>query len=213
MHCMVIFGYEDRGTTLVARTYAEDEFVRAPISEIGPGLMFLADHAEPIPPPDGLREAVTIGVRNWRRVPARQPFGGEYLYGADALAGWAEDIGRAEGLDGESHESLFGVSWWNFYSLVEAREAATTFLRQAAGIAGDAAPHLLAASEAYAEETRLLDGALKDGDAFLGPWTGRSIDDWSSDVRQREQDLLRRAREMEKVAIAALDAASSALVQ
>lgn len=43
-------------------------------------------------------------------------------------------------------------------------------------------------------------------EAFLGPWTGKSIADWTPEVRQQEIDLLNSACEIEKEAIESMTA-------
>ena len=39
----------------------------------------------------------------------------------------------------------------------------------------------------------------------MGPWTGKTVKDWSDDARTRERDILTRAQHLEAQAIAELE--------
>jgi len=54
-------------------------------------------------------------------------------------------------------------------------------------------------------------GVYGKKDAFLGPWSGKSIQDWSDKVWEREREILAEARKTETAAIAELEKAVAAL--
>jgi hypothetical protein len=213
LNMAVIFGYEDGGQTVRMYDYFGRETpTRKPTAEIGAMLLFLGERTEPLSRRDALLQGLTIAARNWprRHDPADHEERG-YWFGNLALTKWGEDLGRYDTLSDPEREKLFFVSWWCFDVLADARPAAVTFLRSHADLLeGEAANALQRAAALYQQEGELLGSAFCRKDAFLGPWSGKSIVDWTADVRQREQDLLAQAREIEAAAIAEIEKALAA---
>lgn len=212
MNVGVAYGYEDRGRKVLMRDYMKgDEPASVQLSGLGPMLIFLADHAEPLPRRQAVVEALKIAVRNWRREPVVEKKG-RYHYGEDALAAWAEDIAQAGNFTDDERSNMFHPSWWNFSSLEDARWAAVRFLKDSAAVLeGEAAAAAERAAALYEQEAKLLTSVLDAKDAFLGPWSGKDIQAWTDDARRREQEILSQAREIESAAIAEMEAALAAL--
>lgn len=203
----VVFGYEDGGKMLLLRDYFRaDEPLRLPLSELGFLILFLGDRHKALPRRSALIEALRIAVRNWRRERfAAGP--GEYWYGDAALAHWIDDLGATK-LSKPEKRLFLEVNWWNFNTMADARDAAVTFLREAAAeLGGRYASALRRAADAYQRECDLLGAVFAAKDAFLGPWSGKSIEDWSAAVRRREREILTQAREIEHAAIAEIEKA------
>ena len=206
----VIQGYEDGGKTVLMRQYWKpEEVVRRAISDLPGFLIFLNPGPKALSPRDALEQGLRIAVRNWHRSDGPDPNEkGYYLYGRAALEKWSHDLGLFDELSEKEREILFFVSWWNFTSLEDARAAAVKFLHDGARLL-EAEPRkaLDRAAEIYQRESALLSRAKEAGDAFLGPWTGKSMADWTLEVRRREKFLLARARELEAAAIAEIEKA------
>ena len=205
----VISGYDDGGRTVLMKNYFQGEqVVRKPTADLAGFLLFLHEQTEPLSPEDVLRQALQMGVRNWRRND-RPSYGhpGHYLYGSEALAKWSDDLALTD-LKEDERGWLFFVSWWNFSSLADARVAAVRFLRESGALlSGQAEQSLAAAAEAYEREVSLLGSAFGSKDAFLGPWSGKTIADWTPEVRQHEREILMRAAEIETAAIGEMEKA------
>jgi hypothetical protein len=207
----VIYGYEDAGKTLLLRDWFHgDKPLVLPAAKLGPMLMFPVRREQPLTRKGALRAALRADVRNWRRK-AVKAAKGEYLYGAAALRQWAKDIAGADKLAEKDRQLLFFVSWWNFGCLADARAAAATYLKANAKLMdGDRRKALTAAADLYAREGQSLGGVFAKRDAFLGPWSGKTIQDWSAAVRKREQEVLEQIRKTEAAAIAELSKALAA---
>ena len=171
-------------------------------------LLFLGERTTPLAPRDAAIQGLTIAAQNWHRRhdPVDETRG--YWFGELALTKWCEDLGMYDTLSDQEREKLFFVSWWNFDALEDARKAAVVFLRSHADLLEEeAAGALQRAAGLFQQEGDLLGSAFGRKDAFLGPWTGKSITDWTSEVRQREQKMLAQARTLEAAAIAAIEKA------
>ena len=80
--------------------------------------------------------------------------------------------------------------------LWDARIAAASFLRQNLDMAD------LSAADLYSQEVQSPPSVPQSSSKKLSrPWSGKSIADWTPEVRQREIDLLNQAREIEAEAI------------
>ncbi|MFT3786839.1 MAG: hypothetical protein QM770_11845 [Tepidisphaeraceae bacterium] len=53
----------------------------------------------------------------------------------------------------------------------------------------------------YQESGQLALRTFRDRDVFLGPWSGKKVEDWTKEVREREADLLQAMRERDNRAI------------
>jgi len=206
----VVCGYEDAGRTVLMRDYGGGEKIsRRATADLKIIALFLDAHNDAISPRDAAVQGISMGVRNWHR--RHDPAGDEvrgYWYGHLALTRWADDIGAFDTLSEEERGFLCFVSWWNFAALADARRHAGPFLRQVTPLLHQAARSALErAAGLYDRQADLLSRSFVHRDAFLGPWTGKSLNDWTDEVRRREQSLLTGARDLEADAIAALEEA------
>lgn len=192
----VIYGYSDKGKTLLLRDYFKgDEPLHLAPAQLGFLLLFLGEHIDPLPHEESIQDSLRIAVRNWRRERfATGP--GEYWYGDAALQHWAADLGTVN-LTEQEASLLHSVSWWNANTLLDARKAAVVFLT---GISRkmdeQTAAVLNRATELYRNEVELFTAALEGQQAFV-----RDITVWTPTIRQKEQDVLRAARLIETAAV------------
>ena len=192
----VICGYEE-GIILIRDYSRGDQTNRIEADKLPPFLLFLTDYTGAASREDALKMALKLAVENFSRPDPVLDKGGAYHYGKHALAKWAEDIAHYDDYSQEEREILHSVSCWNFCSLWDARTAAANFLRQNLDLA-DLAP----AANLYSQEAQLLRrSSFERKEAFLGCWSGKSIADWTPEVRQREIDLLNQALEIEAQAV------------
>lgn len=206
----VVYGYEDRGKVLRLRNYFDpDAVVKLPPAQLGFLVLFVEPYTQPLDPRQALIESLHIAAHNWKR--ERFTTGpGEYWYGDAAYEDWIGDVSAADSFTEEEREWLFYVNWWNFLSLVDARRAAVTYIRKhAALLDGDSRQAVTRAADLYEQELQLLQPILSTHEAFLGKWSGKSPADWTSEVRQREIELLTRARQLDAAAIAEIEKASA----
>lgn len=206
LNVATIFGFEDEGRILLLRDYMSDEpQLRLPIAKLGPFLCFLGDHTEALHPHDALVAGIRLAVENWHRSHASTR-AGRYWFGRAALLKWREDLQHGETFESEQRKLLFFVDWWTFDSLADARSAADRFLRRNAEyFLGSQHRHLLQAAALYNEEARLLRSILSEKQAFLGPWTGKGFEHWTSGTRQREMSILNQVLSLETAAVGELE--------
>ena len=108
---------------------------------------------------------------------------------------------------GELPEEMAAIT-----SLFDARLSAVQFLEgQADRLEGEASEALARAAEPYDQERKLPGQTMQAKDAFLGPWSGKEMTDWTDEVRAREQEVLSEAREIETLAVAQLERALATL--
>ena len=210
----VIYGYEDDGKTLLMRDYFKgEEPLRLPATELGALITFIKGHTEGLTRREAIIEGLRIAVKNWRREPMPSAKG-KYWYGEDAYAKWIEDLGKVGDLDDKECENLFFVSWWNFDCVEDARFAAVAFLREAAKLLGSEAGEALErAADLYEKESRLFGEVIAKKEAFLGPGTGNTIEDWSAEAQKREQGILAEAVKIEQAAIAEIEKALASVTE
>jgi hypothetical protein len=202
----VIYGFENEGQIVLLRSYMSDEpTLRLPVGQLGPLLCFLGDRGPALSPRDALLEGIRLGVATWHHgfTPGTD---GRFWLGHAALLKWREDVERAGDLCFDEKRLLFFVNWWVFDCLTDARINAERFLRRhAALLSGSPHRHLTAAADAYGIEARMLRTALADKHMFLGPWTGKELQHWSSAVREREVAFLGRLLAAEADAMGELE--------
>jgi len=214
----VCYGYEQAGnrTTFLWNGYGRDA-VEIPSDKLGPWQMILQNPVAPMESSASLHRALT--TPNWRR--SRLPHwdtnrvgDSVYLYGSNALRQWREDIGHADQWTDEQRKKLLFVSWWCFDCLVDARRAAAQFLNDRAQESeGDLRAALTEAAQIHGQTARkAADACFRQHEAFLGPWTGKTVDDWTPDVRDRERAILSEVEESDRRATAVLDRAVALLV-
>lgn len=200
----VIYGYEREGKTFLAYDYLGGrQGLRVAPAEFQPTLIFLGERHEPLPPRDAALQGLRTAVRDWHRrhdPPDDDKRG--YWYSEPAFAAWRRDIGLAVRLSEARCAKLFFVSWWTFASLKDARCAADAFVQHSLPLfEGDARRALTHSAGVYEREAEMLRGVLRAKDAFLGGWTHKSIENWSKEVRHREQQILAEASALEAAAI------------
>jgi hypothetical protein len=206
----VIYGFDEGGDKLLFRDYHKGTMPHIlPASQIGWMVTYLGDYHPTITRKDAFRESLEMAVRNWNRELGRSG-PGEYWYGKTALAKWREDMNLAESFTQKEQETLFFVSWWNFTSLFDARKAAVQFLNENINYleSEDAKRCIQKASSLYQKE--IDDLALRiytNHEAFFGPWSGKSINEWNKDVRDLESHILTDIIDTESNAIESLDMA------
>ena len=207
----IISGYEraENQTLFLWNAYHKPEEYTMPDTRTGPFIMILREHQEPPDARDAFLQA--ISSNNWRRrsMPAFSPEKkAVYLLGEDALIQWAEDIRNWDKWSREERENLFFVSWWCFTSLLDARRQAAFFLNEHADLFVHPIRSILQkAASVFGEEARLLDDVFTSKEAFLGPWSGKGISEWTPELRAREQETLNRIREKDAAALLELDKA------
>ncbi len=216
MNMGVIYGYEDDGNTLLLRDYDKAETpLRLPAAQLGPMVIFLGEHGPAFSRHTALHNALRQAMQNWRRPPEPRDDtpgkSGVYQYGHSALTAWADDLALADTLTTGERELLFMVNWWNFESLYDARLTAVSYLESHAdALNGPGRTALQRAVELYRQEYGILGPVFTDHNVFFGPWSGKSIKDWTPEVRQRERALLQQADAIETAAIAELEKAVAA---
>ncbi|UCD94269.1 MAG: hypothetical protein JSU69_10975 [Candidatus Zixiibacteriota bacterium] len=209
----VVYGYQREGDQLrfLWNDYNKPEFVALDQSTLGPMIIILKGHSPGMEKVDRFISALTSP--NWRRkswTPENYPEKREhsYLYGDDALKTWIADIEKADSFTPEQREKLFFVGWWCFAALRDARDAAATFMIEHAGLLGEKCSKPLdKAAEIYGRLANMLAQPFRDRDVFLGPWTGKSINDWTPEVRRREIEILSEVRKHDAAAIFEIDRA------
>jgi hypothetical protein len=226
LHSAVIYGHKQDQVTLLVRTYAQDA-VTCDVSELGQdpamAIFFCAHHAPP-PPEERLRTVLRDAVHAWEHLTWDTAVSDNLLSGRAALQAWATFYDRLDemALHVDRHK-LLGHALWNQRHLCQARRGAAQFLARAAADLPDAAYELDQAQATYAQEADLLEaahddtqGAMRDlSQTFFKEscgtlnqaWLDTPIDAWDRDVQKREQVLLKQALEIEKTAVAWLQAA------
>jgi hypothetical protein len=214
LNVAVVFGAEDEGRTVLMHDYFHgDEPVRRRTADLKMMVIFLGEHSEPISERDGALQGLGMALRFHQM--RHDPPGNEekgYWHGATALEKWAGDLGLFDTLTDWERDSLFMVNWWNFEGMADARLHAAPFIRKAIPLFPDAArDHLEQAATVYENEARKLRAVLYGGECFTGPWTSRTIKDWTRATRQAEQELLGCAAEVETDAMKHIEAALAVL--
>ena len=226
LNSAVIYGHRQDQVTLLVRTYAEDS-VACDASELGqdPALaIFVRVHRDPPPPEERLRAALRDAIRAWEHTTWDTAVSDNLLSGRAALQAWATFYDRQDEMAQHvDRHKLLGHALWNQRHLFQARRGAAAFLARAGAHLPDAAYELDQARATYAREANLLRAVyddtqcamrdlrqafFEDGRGALGPaWLETPIDAWDRGVREREQDLLKQALEIEQTAVAWLRAA------
>jgi len=209
----VLYGYEKRndGTYLIWNNYNHNQPMIRHQDKTGPWLMMFKEHIQSPDKIDNFLQALQSS--NWRRrewIPENYPEKREhsYLYGDKALTTWRDDIKQSDSFSQPEREKLFFVGWWCFTNLVDARRQAATFLNDHADLFESKSRKLLySAADIYRREVKLMGNVFKNQDAFLGPWSGKKIEDWTEEVRQCECDILNQVRQFDNEAVKQIDKA------
>jgi len=206
----LVYGYQDAGESFLFHRYRKGEDADA-VQSITPAKLgwmwiFLGQHDRTPTPQSRLHQSLRRIINNFHRGIGREG-PGDYWYGADAFEQWSQDIGRAGVFSPEQQKKLFFVSWWNFDTLADARLAAVCFLKRHLDCLPAARPHLENALAIFQQEADLLNTVMHERQAFLGPWTGKTIDDWTDSVRQQEREILASALALEQSAVPKMQSA------
>lgn len=207
LDCAVLHGYRKKGESLLVRDYyGGPEGTTTTIDQLGPQITYFREHQEPITPLNAAIMGVKMAVSQWYRADGGPGSAkGQYLYGTVAYAAWINALSRAEALTDADRKLLFQVNWWNFSSLVDARSAAGRYLRNIVGLLPEPARQsLLAAAEVYDQSVAKMGQVFQTQDIFTGPWTGKTINDWTQSTRRQEQILLHDLLALDEKAIAHL---------
>ncbi len=208
LNVAVAYGVEGEGDEprFLWRTYWSGDGAKVvPAAETGPWVMIPVEFGGAPDARRRLLDTLSIAVRNWHREGSESLTGYRYAWGERALQAWREDVRRAGEFTEEQQKGLFFLNWWNFEAWQDARVRAAQFLKEEAEHLGPAGREaLLRAAGLYAQEGALLQGQIGKAEAFFGPWSGKGFEDWTAEVRGREQEMLARALELERQAIAAL---------
>ena len=199
----VIYGYEEGGKVLLLRDYHKGDTFKLPIAKLGPLQTFLEHKGNPMPPREALLLSLRTVVTNWNRVLGDGGNSGRgYHYGRSGFTAWIGDLDRFDEVDAKDKELLFQVSHWNFRSLLDARKAGVTFLREHADILEEPArSDLLHAADIYQEAIDRYTPPYEAKKIFLCPWSGDPIDRWTREVREDEKGVLRQILSMEENAM------------
>ncbi len=211
LNVAVAYGYEDAGKTLMLRDYMKrEDQTKLPTTNLGFLLIFLGEHTDGTPPRDAFMKSLRIAVHNWQReIGTEGP--GDYWYGKAAFGRWMDDIARADSLAEKEQKKLFFTSWLCLDNIADARKTAVSFLRDRASLLDAAAESLNRAAAIYEEEGQTLADIFAAKDAFLGPWSRKSINDWTDSVRKREREILADLSSRESAAIAEIEKALQTL--
>jgi hypothetical protein len=204
----IVHGYKPEDMSIIGWDYHHKgaEAMEIPVDKIGAWIAFINENVGSLPPAEVFVESLRTAVANFSRDDYdRARKRGDYRYGEIALKAWASDLGQTDGSNGDYYGKLFFVSWWNFNCLYDARRAASEYLREHAGLLPEAFRELVRkAAGIYDEERGLLGRTYRERDIFFGPWTGKSIADWTLDVKSRERDILLECAKLEALAIGLL---------
>ena len=204
----VVHGYQIHGLDLLLRDYQHPDGEQVRLNSADPRLqppfVFLEGLQDPLPLREALLASLAIAVRNGRREPA------DHLrYGLDALAAWRDALAAYDTCPADEQGLLFTVNWWSLMHLADARQAAAAFLAGNADLlTGDARTALAQAQSLYGQEAELLVGFADEHQDFITWWGGTSgVADWDAATRQRQQEVLAQAANLEQQALVALEEA------
>jgi hypothetical protein len=197
----VIFGYDSAKNTVLFRDYYAGEIVLEMPMNKTTGLIAFIDRTGDAPPArERAIEALRNAVADWTADPT-PAHNAKYLLGDAAYSEWIKNL-RDDKMPDDQRRKLFQPSWWTFCILADARSAARDYLRATAPLFdGETKAALERAGAMYAEASALAYTPFGAKDAFFGPWSGKSIDDWNADARKREADLLDQMRKLDAEAI------------
>lgn len=174
-----------------------------PADESGPWFLFLKSWKQPADAKERFIESLKQCVVNWHRGPSGNEKYYTYSYGADALKLWIKDLQDADSFTEKQRNELFFVNAWNYNTLKDARAHAVRYLEANSILVPDKArEHLIKAVKLYQRELEML---RSTPDAFRGPSGGRKIEDWTSQIRKCEAEIIAQALECEKQAVTEIE--------
>ena len=201
----VIYGYEADGQQILLRDYyAGDKEALFSLSKTLGLIGFISPAAVPASAKERAILSMKNAVADWNEKPHVFSDGdnkGNFLLGDAAYAQWIDDL-KNEKLTDAERAGLFQPSWWTFDVLNDARWQAVTYLNSIAPMFdGDAKASIEKAANEYMESAKALSSAFQNKNAFIGPWSGKEIKDWTAEIRATEIKLLTTAREHDNAAI------------
>jgi hypothetical protein len=206
LNMALVFGYTDNQQWMVKTYSSSDKVDLVPFAKLGPLAVVPMESTGDFSPKDLAHQACELAIKQWTRVVGPDKTG-PYLYGLAALEAWKNDLSRWDKFNDTERKSLFFLNWWNMSQWADARQAAASYLLKAAKYVDSAqTKHMLKAADHYTSEVALLFGCYKRKDTFLGPWSGKSIADYTKDVRDREIDTLTKTAKIEEKALKELAA-------
>jgi ankyrin repeat protein len=206
----VVYGYADGGQTVLVRDYYDQSDIETahPITQLGAFFIFMNEAASaPMASRDACIAACRAAVQNWHRSDhPRFDDDGSYAYGDEAYAQWIDDIRSSDAMKPDRRAQCFDVSKWNLNCLNDAHWAAAKYLRANAPLFDAESRFTLEKAASLYERFGQVTGNPTWGEksVFLGPWSGKSIADWTPEVQQREIQILSDVRTMDRTAIALL---------
>lgn len=212
LNVAVVCGYDEGGSVALLKGYTTGSaMVSRRLADMKMMMFFLDVNDGPMPAVDAARMGIQIGVRHYRMGIERRredPPDTGYWHGPLAFEKWLKVLGDAETFDDEEKAGAFFINWWTFQTLADARRQAVDFLRKSAPLfAPPAQGHLLAAARIYEGEAAALGQAFAERNAFIGPWNGGDVSQWTPEMRQREQTMLRSAAGTEEEAVREMEEA------
>ncbi len=199
----VITGYEEGGAKLPCRTYY-DYSSDYGYAEKQPWLLaVVGDKGEAPVRAETLRRSLGLAVEL-----ARAERYGDYLSGFTAMERWITDLegeARFEFPDSSTGMSYNHINAWIYYSLMHSRQSASRYLQSIqAEFPPEAAGHLANAATIYGEIAQVLEQNRK-----YAPyeWELPEGGSWDHAMRMSEAQALRQVLEMERAAIAEIEAA------
>lgn len=213
----VLYGYEaDAQRVLVRSYYTGDNETIMPLSENKGMLMFLAEKKQELPRREAVIAGLKAAVRDWKAAPtpaSSQSGPGAYHMGDDAYATWIADTEKASQLSDADRQGMHHPRGWTFAELVDARYAASRYLRKSAGaFGGEAKAAMERAADLYEQTAKSCGKArFDDKDAFTFGDSG-TFEQWTAEMRLKEAAVLVEARRLDAQAVAELDKALAAMV-
>ncbi len=204
----VIVGYENDGKTLLCRTYdnPDGDYVAAKET---PCVVEILEKSGSLP---DQKERVLESLRVAVNLANTTSFDG-YASGFAAYEAWIRDLlddKRYEELPSRDLSGMVQPNAWCYYSLCDARAAATRYLSSTKSVFdGEAYTHLSQAEEWYQQiATRLL------SDQRHAPFPHQlNGEQWTKEMRHTEASALREALALERKAIKAIEAALAIMNQ
>jgi hypothetical protein len=209
MDVAVLYGYEDFGKAFWTKGYfTGDGGERVGAGDLHAYFILLSTWTPPLDDRRAFLEGLKTAVRDWRRGEGGLGEKWRYWYGAKAYEQWLADLGQMERFDEQEKAQFFAAHWWNFNCLDDARRAGVRYLqRHGPTLNVDAKLAVDRAVELYTKAAQITGRPIKQKDLFLGPWTGKTVKDWTADVYGREIGVLEELRKLDGEAVKALEAA------
>jgi hypothetical protein len=218
----VIHGYDiDSNEVYVTAYQNPGKAFWIPITDVGTKLLILASPQPPIPRHSAGLAALHTAVSNWSRGDVAARDGGVFWedtairlqYGAVAYEEWADDLRHAHLVPERSRRQLWTASAFNMTCLSDARWAAAGYLRSVRTILPESKEaHLNAAAAIYEDLSRQTSELRSAGREFFGVWYGQSLEDWSTDLRDKETALLENFARLDAAAITEIQNALTSVI-